>query len=378
MHDDEFPEIIGSGTEHHVSVSERTGNAKTPKNIVTSHEEETEARKRAFEAAELSELEAKKALAAAISEHVVQIPGQTNSTNIQTISGDKETRNRQALPGEDGIKANLQNVGTDSFQDNMQSVPDGKNLTSNHQGVGTDAQSPNRQNLSGDSTTANQQSIGQDRQTDNKQTIGKDANASNVQALPSDSTSANRQNLGAEASANHRASISTENGTPNHQAIDAETMVNNRQTLAKEAALAPNQQSTPGTAPSLNRQAVDDGKIKSHFEPLPDTTLVRAKADLSQNSAQTQPLRQPGKATNATPSSPAKRPSAPKPLTAQSLQGLQLNHEKFNDEFHGRLAGIKHNVDTLNERLTDFEEKVHKEDDKLIKGNPDDFKVDLG
>jgi hypothetical protein len=40
MHDDEFPDIIGSGTEHHVSVSEHTGNAKTPHNNVSSHEEE--------------------------------------------------------------------------------------------------------------------------------------------------------------------------------------------------------------------------------------------------------------------------------------------------------------------------------------------------
>ena len=50
MNDDEFPDIIGSGTEHHVSVSERTGNAKTPQNHVSSHEEETEALKRNFEA----------------------------------------------------------------------------------------------------------------------------------------------------------------------------------------------------------------------------------------------------------------------------------------------------------------------------------------
>ncbi len=61
MNDDDFTGIVRSGSQHSVSVSEHTGNAKTPKNIVASHEEETEARKRAFEAKALAELEAKKA-----------------------------------------------------------------------------------------------------------------------------------------------------------------------------------------------------------------------------------------------------------------------------------------------------------------------------
>ena len=65
-------------------------------------------------------------------------------------------------------------------------------------------------------------------------------------------------------------------------------------------------------------------------------------------------------------------------MTAQELEDAKRKREKFSDEFHGRLAGIKHNVDELNDRLTDFEEKTQKDDAKLIKGNPDDFKVDLG
>ena len=47
------------------------------------------------------------------------------------------------------------------------------------------------------------------------------------------------------------------------------------------------------------------------------------------------------------------------------------------EEFHGRVAGIKHNVEELNHRLTDFEEQVHKEDAKLEKGDPNKFQVDL-
>jgi uncharacterized protein YnzC (UPF0291/DUF896 family) len=70
---------------------------------------------------------------------------------------------------------------------------------------------------------------------------------------------------------------------------------------------------------------------------------------------------------------------APRPsMTVAEQQEAKLKREKMMDEFHGRVAGIKHNVDVLNERLSDFEEKVHKEDAKLIKGDPDDFEIDLG
>jgi len=34
-------------------------------------------------------------------------------------------------------------------------------------------------------------------------------------------------------------------------------------------------------------------------------------------------------------------------------------------------------VDALNDRLTSFEDKVHKEDAHLIKGNPEAFDIDL-
>jgi len=54
-----------------------------------------------------------------------------------------------------------------------------------------------------------------------------------------------------------------------------------------------------------------------------------------------------------------------------------LKRKQMSDAFHGRLAGIKHNVEALNSRLTDFEEKVHRDDAKLEKGNPDDFQVNL-
>jgi hypothetical protein len=64
-------------------------------------------------------------------------------------------------------------------------------------------------------------------------------------------------------------------------------------------------------------------------------------------------------------------------MTAAEQQEAKLKREQMNDAFHGRLAGIKHNVDALNHRLSDLEDKVHKEDANLVKGNPEDFDIEL-
>ena len=49
MSDDEFSGFISSGKKMRVSVSEHTGNAKNPKNIVTSDEQDTLGKVLAFE-----------------------------------------------------------------------------------------------------------------------------------------------------------------------------------------------------------------------------------------------------------------------------------------------------------------------------------------
>jgi hypothetical protein len=143
-------------------------------------------------------------------------------------------------------------------------------------------------------------------------------------------------------------------------------MAPNNQSIGADAATL-NRQAAPQDAPhSINRQGVDNGKIESHFETLPSGEVVRKKVDF---------------ARQASPSSSAKSAAsaAPRrtPMTAAEQQEVKLKREQMQDAFHGRLAGIKSNVNALNHRLTDFEELVHKEDAKLIKGNPDDFEVDL-
>jgi hypothetical protein len=123
---------------------------------------------------------------------------------------------------------------------------------------------------------------------------------------------------------------------------------------------------------------VDNGKIESHFEQLPSGGVVRNKVDFPTGTPGSGSQTAANSASSAA-AKPAAAPSAPRvPLTAAEQQRLaKLKREQMHDAFHGRLAGIKHNVDALNNRLTDFQDKVHKEDEKLEKGNPEDFDIDL-
>lgn len=341
MHDDEFPTIIGSGTEHHVSVSEHTGNAKTPKNMVTSHEEETQARKLAFEAQERAALEEKKALAQALAELGTHSspPSPSTDANIQKLAADKNTKNSQAIAGSDAVKPNIQTIASDSSQDNRQSVANDKNAETNRQVLATDGIGENRQEVGVDHMVDNHQSIAGDKP------IG-----TNRQAIPSDKPLAdNRQTLPSD-------------GGDNRQTLNEQNAIKNRQVLEADSA-------------GKNRQAVEGEAIKDHFEPLPPSKLERATVNFPQSDGLSGSKAHP--AGPSVSSAKVNVSTTHQPTSSPTQPALQLKRETFNDEFHGRLAGIKHNVEELNERLTDFEEKVHKEDAKLIKGDPNHFKVDL-
>jgi hypothetical protein len=297
MHDDEFSSIIGSGTEHHVSVSEHTGNAKTPQNNVSSHEAEIEARKHDFEAQALAALEEKKALAAALAEHAAHAAPQETSAdaNIQKFSTEKNTNNRQTIANDGAAKANVQTIGSDPHQDNIQSLTGG-NTAKNTQNIAADKAVPN-----------------------NRQSINQQPQIKNVQTIP------------------------TEVAASNEQQISKAAVQNNQQTIEKS--------DTP-----RNSQSVSNGNQLNNA----NLTVKAVVADVPHK-----PLPKVAPATRA-------------PMTAEELEEAKRQRDELNNAFHGRLAGIKHNVEELNERLTDFEEKVQKDDAKLIKGNPNDFKVDLG
>jgi hypothetical protein len=334
MHDDEFSNIIGSGTEHRVSVSEFTGNAKTPQNNVSSYEEEIQARKQAFEAQELAALKEKKALADALAEHNAHALPQAGSAdaNIQKIAADKVASNRQT-------------TDPDTPQDNIQS-------------------------LSNDKTPKNSQNLAADKAvTNNRQSIDQTPAIKNVQGISTEPTKVNTQ------------VVEAPNNSANRQTIEGDAYGQNNQAVGVDAASL-NRQALPPAAPATpNRQSVGNGNLQSHFETLPASNSELKKVDFPANDKPPSALRPNAKVGTADAlRKPVNKPvPTPRvPMTAEEMEESKRQRGILNDAFHGRLAGIKHNVEELNDRLTDFEEKVQKDDAKLIKGNPDDFKVDLG
>ena len=387
MNDDDFPNLVRSGTEHSVSVSEHSGNAKTPHNKVTSHEEETEARKHAFEEKALAALKAEKALAAALAEHAPYFAPDdaAESANIQKNDGNTEAKNHQVIHDDQGPSSNVQNIPTDGLNANQQLI-ESTTVSDNIQSLGHEkGVAPNVQNVPADGIAANKQQIEggkgiQDRRpgvpTDtfstNHQNIPTESISDNLQRIPTDnqprhqtvavSESGNTNHLGMGDDAKspdnhgserfgvqHTAPIPTDTLETNHPTIPTDTSTLNRQAISQDAPL--------GT----NRQGIGNEKIQDHLAQVPSGTLARNKVDFPTGSGSqptTPPTAQPGSSSRAA-LTPARTQPAP-----------NLAHGQINDAFHGRLAGIKHDVDALNNRLTSFEEKVQAEDAKLDKSKP--------
>ena len=408
MNDDDFSGLVRSGSQHSVTVSEHTGNAKTPKNMVVSHEEETEARKRAFEEKALAALDAEKALAEALAEHTEHVANTDAATraNVQNIAIDALKANQQKIGSDNigsnvqdvsngkGIASNVQNVPTDAITANQQKLTADKGLSANRQGVATDVIEANRQGIPTDVFAPNVQEIPVDGMAANLQSLDNGpALAPNLQGLPNEDVATNRQTLGQSGSAKNEQGIPTDALNANKQPVGQGSLGPNQQTLTPAPSHQPNNQAVGADAPSLNRQAapedaplgpnrqgLDNKNIASHFATLPAGALERQTVDFSSSTdTASKPIAKTAANTKPAAKSTMRPGKAPRPsMTVAEQQEAKVKREKMMDEFHGRVAGIKHNVDVLNERLSDFEEKVHKEDAKLIKGDPDDFEIDLG
>jgi hypothetical protein len=390
---DDLSNIVRSGTEHHVSVSEHTGNAKNPKNIVTSHEEETAARKLAFEQKALAALEAEKALAAALTEHIEHVAPEDDArnANIQSIANDQAAENLQALSKDGASAPNVQSIAADATDpnrqqitstaigDNIQSVGNAKGIAPNVQSVPLDAIAANHQKIEGSKAIqANIQGIATDAITANLQKVGGGI-ASNLQAIGNSGVAANQQTLPQDSVGLNRQGLPTDGYEKNQQRIAKDATSANEQETPTDA-LSLNRQAVPQDVPaSPNLQGVDNAKIGSHFEPLPAGTGELKKVDFPAETAKADGHNATTGVSDKASLKPVAKaaPATRTPVTAAALQEAHLKREQMNDAFHGRLAGIKHNVDALNNRLSDFEEKVHQENLKLDKGNPDDFEVNL-
>ena len=236
-----------------------------------------------------------------------------------------------------------------------------------------------RQALEKDPLAANSQGLGRDALHDNRQGLGQDALHDNRQGIDPlagfDAASAPPD--GGPAAA-HLGPAHGHTNAPNLQGVDgapagalaegpaihkaltedhvgeASTLESHTATTAK-VALQDNLQKAPEPAPpEANTPGVAKKVLTDHLEALPDTRVERTAPVLpgavSPNSVTVSPARA-GKRGAARASAAPTAPAAPAPAHRPAMSM---------EEFHGRLAGIKHNVDALNDRLSDLEAEMQR------------------
>ena len=179
-----------------VSVSEHTGNAKNPKNIVTSHEEETQEKVRSFEdkegefdplahnTAPEQNLRLDKFVTKPVKGDKAQnAPSdKTPLENVQSVNQAPAQTNKQAISQSPADSSNKQSANTGATKDNLQSVTSNASVD-NLQGIPSNTQSDNHQSISSDSLKENQQGIPTNNVEDNIQGIASDKLQDNLQGI---------------------------------------------------------------------------------------------------------------------------------------------------------------------------------------------------
>jgi len=275
MQDEEFTNIVRSGAKHSVKVSERTGNAKTPKNIVNSEADEDLDRKKALLAQQVLALELAKAkekeakLALDINSKADTTTAKPDTALAPTSDG---APNVQTLANGGSTSPNVQEVGTDKLQANVQQVTTEVVGTPNVQSVLADQLTSNVQKVSASSQTENQQKLRIDAppSSDNVQNIAIDKLKDNVQGVLVDQIDDNTQKLAVSASPVNRSAIAKDPVSPpanvqsiptgptkdNVQSIDVTLAETNRQSIANDD-LPLNVQTLAVDDATSNRQALD-------------------------------------------------------------------------------------------------------------------------
>ena len=382
--DDDIPDfIVGSGSEHHVSVSEHTGNAKTPHNKVVSHEEEALARKLAFEHDSLaSEAHKTPGEDHALGQAHLDAHDPHAADNVQKIAADKASANHQTIleKGLPGAKVqniatevtapNRQGIHTDTVgsnyasiagpehgSDNKPKVPADTPTDNNRQKVGSHDDAPNVQGLASDAEQSHRVGIHTEGVSDNHQALPAHATTNNRQPLPSTAAAAGAS-AAAHPSGVNEQQIPTLNETVNHQPIQDQSLSDNRQALGGQTN-SPNHQAAPqAPEPGANRQPIGTQATQDHREAASGDPIERAKVDFPK-AGFSGATDNPSDTPNAALASKANK----KPRAGVTLPGLISDPAAASPEvldaaaeFHRRVLDIKNNVDNLNHRLSDFEQ----------------------
>ena len=357
--DDDIPSfVVGSGSEHHVSVSEHTGNAKTPHNKVVSHEEETQARKLAFEKHDSDSGSTQKPAANDAAANLQNIPNDALGSQLASAAGPQTVADKQQAVSSDTTREkNQQSLAADPTADSNRQKIGASAQTPNLQGLANDAGADHRVDIPTEGVGHNSAAVPAELAANNRQNLAADAPAdSNRQKIGAPAQAPNVQGLANDAGADHRVGIPTKGGGNNPSAAARPSGVNEHQIPTLNEPLG--QQPVQNQGLSDNRQAVGAQALQDHREAASSAPIERAKVDFPQatsSSAQASPSDTP----DTTQAGKAKK----KPRPGVTLPGLIADPSAASPEaldaaaeFHRRVLDIKHNVDNLNHRLTDFEQ----------------------
>ena len=353
MSGDNLSGLIRSGASHSVSVSKHTGNAKNPKNIFHSDDQEGAIKKAPL----------KKHHAVQKNTNIQRVDSGNSSSNVQRIENDQVQENiqlvgfgiaapnfqelangtdtsfnRQAVTNE-SLNDNVQKLGQDNSTANMQQVPIGKGFTSNVQTIPVEGVAANQQVINQASADPNKQSFLNNDSVTNNQVIAPQANGENRQPILNSISSANN------------AKIAALQANTNKQSVFESSFAKNSQTIAISVPSLNIQSAPEGGPMGVNRQPTEIENLNDHFEVLPSNKTDRARVDLGSSIVQFNTVAEQS-SLNGNPKHEDKTVHVKAPLTAQ-----QVTKNK-RDAFLGRLAGIKRDVGSISLKLDAMEKSI--------------------
>ena len=327
MKDDDSSSIVRSQTAHHVNVSEYTGNATTPQNHVTSDVDRVLdiSDADAGPAREITTPTEPSADNSAVAEPNIQAldaaPPELDprwSVDAEASSPDHHLSHPTETPAP---APNRVDVPVDEFQDELAAIERSRTLdTRQHHVPSESVPDDHRLDLPESALDASAQSGPHD-----------------LESVDTDLTQPNR--------ADHHAALSASAHDTHLEAVPFEPEVQEALAGETKPVFTDSHATLPDSAQALRDPELDLAEL-GHAHPLTDP----------EPEAQTWVA-----PTTAPPAAPhsAARPAHMPPHALSPTSAALADPTK--DEFQGRLAGIKREVQALNERLTDFEAELDKD-----------------
>ena len=382
MKDDDFSNIVRSGTAHSVNVSEYTGNAKNPKNMVREGDaNELGPKKRTPEEVDAA-LYLEKLQGSQDVGHIEKVTPSAGgartaapqkvaasgpaAANLQKADSEANAANVQQVNHDVVAKPNVQSVSSGQVTDTRASINADATREPNRQGIGVDRlhdqsattakEAFNDRTAHGGAThlADNHQSVpGSATATDNRQGLGAEHLRDNHAAVAKDPLAENTQNIGQEHFADHHHALpGSQAGADNRQGVDTEHLRDNTQNLEQDS-LADNHQPLPeGDAVQTNRQGVDGEHQHYRQAGVAKDRLHDHAVSLDADPAHDQP-RHTESAGQDDSHAPVSEGPATSHFHALSDDAAADDRDKLSASAHAQ-----HDAPTLSERLSDNQQAL--------------------